>query len=126
MAISYVGSASAAATSVTLPAHVAGDLIYIFTFRNGSTTAPTIPSGWLPIAGGPGANTCSFRQGFRIARGASETSGTWTNATHIVAVVMRGTLGIGKFAPYEFTDEEKQRLKAFAAEIAVHFDDKQD
>ncbi len=32
-----------------------------------------------------------------------------------------GTLGIGKFAPYEFTAGEKQRLMDFAAEIAAHF-----
>jgi hypothetical protein len=36
-----------------------------------------------------------------------------------------GTLGIGKFAPYEFTDAEKQRLKDHAEEIAGLFDDKQ-
>jgi L-methionine (R)-S-oxide reductase len=35
-----------------------------------------------------------------------------------------GTLGIGKFAPHEFTAEEKQRLMDFAKEIAVYFDDK--
>jgi putative methionine-R-sulfoxide reductase with GAF domain len=36
-----------------------------------------------------------------------------------------GTLGIGKFAPYEFTAAEKQRLMEFAAEIAVHFEHKE-
>lgn len=92
--ISYVGSASAASNSVTLPAHQAGDLIYIYATRDGSNTWPTIPSGWLPIAAA-GANSISSRQGFRIARGSSETSGTWTDATHIVAVVMRNALGIG-------------------------------
>lgn len=32
-----------------------------------------------------------------------------------------GTLGIGKFAPHEFSAEEIQRLEAFAGEIARHF-----
>lgn len=32
-----------------------------------------------------------------------------------------GTLGIGKFAPYQFTDAEKRRLEEFAKEIAAHF-----
>lgn len=32
-----------------------------------------------------------------------------------------GTLGIGKFAPHEFSAEEIQRLEAFAGEIAGHF-----
>ncbi len=35
-----------------------------------------------------------------------------------------GTLGIGKFMPYEFTTEEKQRLATIAREIAGHFDHK--
>jgi L-methionine (R)-S-oxide reductase len=32
-----------------------------------------------------------------------------------------GTLGIGKYVPYEFTDTEKERLAGVAAEIAGHF-----
>jgi L-methionine (R)-S-oxide reductase len=36
-----------------------------------------------------------------------------------------GTLGIGKFAPYEFTAAEKQRLMDYASEIAGHFEHKQ-
>jgi len=35
-----------------------------------------------------------------------------------------GTLGIGKFAPYEFTAAEKQRLADCAAEIGGHFEHK--
>jgi hypothetical protein len=35
-----------------------------------------------------------------------------------------GTLGIGKFAPYEFTAAEKQRLADLAKEISGLFDDK--
>ena len=36
-----------------------------------------------------------------------------------------GTLGIGKFAPYEFTAAEKQQLGDCAAEIGGHFEHKQ-
>jgi hypothetical protein len=32
-----------------------------------------------------------------------------------------GSLGIGKFALYEFTDSEKQRLRDFDEKIAEHF-----
>lgn len=32
-----------------------------------------------------------------------------------------GTLGIGKFVPYEFTVAEKSRLAIIAADIATHF-----
>ena len=35
-----------------------------------------------------------------------------------------GTLGIGKFVPYEFTAAEKQRLMDHAGEIAGHFEHK--
>lgn len=36
-----------------------------------------------------------------------------------------GTLGIGKFVPYEFSAEEKERLAAAAREIAGLFDHKE-
>lgn len=32
---------------------------------------------------------------------------------------LRGTLGIGKMVPYDFTDEEKEQLLAIGGEIAV-------
>lgn len=35
-----------------------------------------------------------------------------------------GTLGIGKFAPYQFTDAEKQRLAEYAADIGGLFEHK--
>lgn len=35
-----------------------------------------------------------------------------------------GTLGIGKYAPYEFTENEKQQLEVLAKEIARQFDHK--
>lgn len=34
-----------------------------------------------------------------------------------------GTLGIGKYAPYEFSGEEKQRLAGIAADLAGQFSD---
>lgn len=36
-----------------------------------------------------------------------------------------GTLGIGKFAPYEFSAAEKHRLAEIAAQIARDFEDKE-
>ncbi len=36
-----------------------------------------------------------------------------------------GTLGIGKYAPYEFTEDEKQRIAGYAARIAALFEDKE-
>jgi len=42
MSLTRVGSAKGV-TSATLPTHQAGDLIIGFAYRDGSTTAPTIP-----------------------------------------------------------------------------------
>ncbi len=36
-----------------------------------------------------------------------------------------GTLGIGKYSPYEFTEDEKQRIAGHAARIAALFEDKE-
>lgn len=89
MAVSYISSASAAANSVTMPTHQAGDLIVAFAYRDGSTTAPALPAGWTNI-NNSGGNTNSARLAYRNADSASETSGTWTNATGLVVHVYRG------------------------------------
>lgn len=75
-----------------MPSHQAGDLLLAFAFRDGSTTAPTLASGWTSIRAS-GANTCSARVAFKIAASGSETSGTWTNATSLIIVVYRGVQG---------------------------------
>lgn len=89
MAITFVGKADAAATSATLPAFNANDVAFVFAFRDGSTTAPSLPAGWTNIDSG-GANTCSFRCGFRVLIGADTTTGVWTNATEVEVIVLRG------------------------------------
>ena len=97
MAISYVSSASAAATTVAMPTHQVGDLIIAFVYRDGNTTAPALPSGWTNIDNS-GANTNSARLAYKNAVSTAETTGTWTNATGIVIHVYRGTGGIGASA----------------------------
>jgi hypothetical protein len=89
VAITFVGEADAGAASVALPAFSADDIAYVFAFRDGSTTAPSLPAGWTNIASG-GANTCSYRVGCRQLVGTDTTTGTWTNATEIEVVVLRG------------------------------------
>lgn len=89
MALSFVGIADAATDNATLPAFNADDVAYVFAFRDGSTTAPSLPSGWTNIDS-RGANTCSYRCGYRQLVGGDTTTGTWTNATEIVVVVLRG------------------------------------
>ncbi len=92
MAISRVGSASAQATTITIPTHQSGDLILICAGRN-NTTAPTIPSGWI-VMSGAGVSGHSSSTGWKLAKSSSETSGTWTNAVVLHSAVYRGSTGI--------------------------------
>jgi hypothetical protein len=101
MSISRIGTGTASATTVTVPAHQAGDLIIIFAFRAGSTTAPSLPSGFISILTKSGT-TCSARIGYKWASSTSDTSGTWTNASIIDCHVYRASsgnvMGVGKSA----------------------------
>jgi hypothetical protein len=92
MTVSYVGATSAEATSVTLPSHQAGDLIVMWALRYGSTTPPLIPAGWnyryLSQRAG-GLASLGVAISCKTALSSAETSGTWTNATHLLAAVYR-------------------------------------
>lgn len=87
------GTGSAAATSVAIPAHAAGDLIFVFT-RNASTSVPVKPtaSGTVPnwtLAQSATANTISLVSAWFVATAATTTTGAWTGATHICVLVLR-------------------------------------
>ncbi|WP_165826324.1 hypothetical protein [Rhizobium wuzhouense] len=88
MAISIVGTAVGTNTA-TPPAHQAGDAFVVFAFRDGSTTRPTPPADYLQAIGG-GANTCSATVCGKYAASGSETVGTFTNATSLILIVLRG------------------------------------
>jgi hypothetical protein len=93
-AISQITAGSAQASSVAIGAHNSGDLILLFCHRDGSTTAPTLPTGYTSIASG-GANTNSNNLGFRVADGTETTTGTCTNATSVAFSIYRGWTAIG-------------------------------
>ena len=88
MAISRVGSASAQATTITIPTHQSGDLILIVANRNNSTAA-TIPSGW--VAYSVSGTNVSSAIGWKLAESSSEVSGTWTNASVLHCAVYRAS-----------------------------------
>lgn len=91
MTISRVGSASAQATTITIPTHQSGDLILIVANRN-NITAATVPSGWVASStGGSGVNTAFA---WKLAKSSSETSGTFTNAVALHCAVYRASSGI--------------------------------
>lgn len=90
MAISRVGFSSTEATTITLPGSPqAGDLMIIFAFRDGSTTNPTIPTGWTNLTNTADGTTCSSSIGWRRYV-SGDTSGTWTNATGLICAIYRG------------------------------------
>lgn len=93
MTVSFVGSASAEATALTLPAHQAGDLIVVAAIGAGTIT---VPAGWFyhrqqPSATG-GARSAVIA--WKTAASGSETSGTWTGATLVAATVHRDSLNV--------------------------------
>lgn len=90
MTVSFVGSASAEATSLTLPAHQAGDLIILCAARTATTPAVAMPAGWTAITYRAGA-TLQTIAAWKIATSAAETSGTWTNAGLLAVGVWRHT-----------------------------------
>jgi hypothetical protein len=99
--ISYVSQASATATSVTLGTHATNDLITVFAYNNANTTLPTLPSGWVNQYSSQ--STTGWRVGYKIAASSGETSGTWTNAEGLIALVYRPTAGGLVLPGFNFT-----------------------
>jgi hypothetical protein len=96
-ALSVIGTpVCVASSSVTLPTHAIGDLIEICAYRDGSTTVPSKPAAsgtvpaWVDIDAPAGGNTNSMRVAQFVATATNHTSGTWTNATGMGAIVRRG------------------------------------
>ena len=90
MTVSFVGAASAEATSLTLPAHQAGDLIVICAAA-GNISNIAIPSGWTVLTNRQGSASLAAVVAFKVANSGAETSGTWTNAVLLQAGVWRHT-----------------------------------
>jgi hypothetical protein len=86
--ISFISAAAAASDSVAIGTHAAGDTIITWTFNDGVATAPSLPSGWINVFPLTGSLT-GVRLAYKVAQSSSETSGTWTNADGIIAVVYR-------------------------------------
>lgn len=93
----FIGAATGT-TTVTIPTHQAGDLLIAHAYRDGNTTAPTLPSGWNSISNAGNGNTNSSRLAYRIATGPGTASGTWTNGTGLEIRVYRPETG-NRFLP---------------------------
>lgn len=90
------GSNNSATTSVTIPSHNVGDLIVICASRRSNATAPSIPSAagtvpaWNTIDTQSGTTNGSCVTAYFVATATNHTSGTWTNATDMIAGVISG------------------------------------
>ena len=93
MAITRVGVATAAATTVAIPTHVAGDIIVVCATHFGAITIPTMPSGFNQIGPSKTGTLCGQILAYKWATGTGDTSGTWTNATIIACAVWRASSG---------------------------------
>ena len=92
MTISFIAAEAANATTLSIPTHQAGDLLVMIVYRNASATTPTIPAGWMASTGG-GGNSNWLGLFFIEATSTSMTSGTWTDADHLVCAVYRPSSG---------------------------------
>lgn len=92
-----VGSASAAGTSVAIPAHQVGDLILVFARRASNTpatipTATTVVPTWV-TAQSAGANTLALTTVSAVATRTDHQTGVFTSASHVAVLVLRADSG---------------------------------
>jgi hypothetical protein len=98
MAITISGTPAAVnATSITLPTHAVGNIIIICATAgadfSGPITAPaasgTVPA-WVTLDHPGLINTSDMITAYFVATATNHTSGTWTNANAIAAIVLAG------------------------------------
>jgi hypothetical protein len=91
MAIAVSGTpAAVGATSITLPAHTVGQHIFLFASRV-FASPPTKPAAGGTVPTWIDANTAGgIYVAYCQATATNHTSGTWTNATRMAAVVFNG------------------------------------
>lgn len=87
MTISFVGAASTAASSLSLPSHQARDLVLLGVYRDNNANATGDVDGWTQLCAA-GANT-NWLAVYAAFSNGSLVSGTWSNATHLAALVYR-------------------------------------
>ena len=92
--INIVGGAVGTNTA-TLPPFNAGDVAIVFAFRDGSATNPAVPGTFTNITNTTDGTSCSVSAGWRRLQGGDTTVGTWTNASRVSVLVVRGLLSSG-------------------------------
>lgn len=115
MTLSLVGSADANAPSVAIPSHAINDTLLFFVFRDNSTVSPAIPSDCVVLyqqaVGGAGYLIAAYK----VAKTTSETSGNWTNASHVLVTVFRPDANSLAIPEYLSTQSATSATVTFAA-----------
>lgn len=101
-----LGATVANANTVSLPDHQAGDWIVLFARASAVNTLPSVPTSggtvptWTSIVQSSLAfNTyANNRVAYAVATASNTTSGTWTNADGLIAVVVRRATAVGSSA----------------------------
>jgi hypothetical protein len=88
LATVVVSSASAVGTTLTMPAHQAGDLL-IGVGMGKSTTSLTTAAGWCGVTDAFNPATTRDHIAYKVATSSAETFGTWTGATAVWVGVYR-------------------------------------
>jgi len=99
-AIQSITDSCSGTTSCTLSgSHNVGDLVIWWSYRAGSTTAPTAGTGTNVTNGSNSTGASrSWRMTCSVGVSGSMASGTWTNATNMGAVAITGGLPMGASA----------------------------
>lgn len=126
LALSITGSNVANATSVTIPTHAVGDLIVIFA-RKGNGL-PSIPSsgGTVPAWSAIDTSSSSYagcRTARFIATATNHTSGTWTGADGMIAVVLRNAKASGPIGGHALSAQGATANTCPGATITLSEDD---
>lgn len=101
-AVQIVGTPTTSTTSsVTLPAHQAGDLLLIFAYNPTVFTGPTPPTAggavpaWVMDDNPNGSDNNAIAIGHFVATANNHTSGVWSDTNGMIAVVIRNQRSSG-------------------------------
>jgi hypothetical protein len=118
MAISLIASDETTGTSITIPTHQINDTLLFFVYRDGATGAPTIPSDCQVVHQSVVGSFGYIIAAYKIATTTSETSGTWTNASHIAVMIFRGAADTLVLPEAFATNSTSTTTVTFGAQLA--------
>jgi hypothetical protein len=123
MAISFISSASNLGNSITsFPTHQKNDLLLIFAYNDGATTAVTKPTEWVARTGLAVSSVGYLLVAYQVAQNSSTTSGTWTNADAVMAMVFRPGSDETISVNYLSTQQGSQATMIYTAQTAGTFE----